>query len=319
MTDTPPTRATILIAGPTASGKSALALAIAERFGGVVINADSMQVYRELNILTARPGAAETARAPHRLYGVLPAARRCSAALWRDMAAAEIARAHAAGRPAIVVGGTGLYFRALTEGFSPVPEVAEDIRRQVGADLERMGFDAYLRRFARQDPEQAARIRPGDRQRLIRAAEVLAATGRSLSYWQSLPADGGVLDAPPLTLLLQAERRWLYARCDARLEWMLDHGALEEVEALLALGLDPDLPAMKALGVAEFAALLRGELSRDQALSRAQMLTRRYAKRQMTWFRHQMQADQIVDAQHLESMAVKIFPKICKFLLTRPG
>ncbi len=319
MNATSPTNVTILIAGPTASGKSALALAIAERFDGVVINADSMQVYKELDILTARPSVAEMARAPHRLYGVLPASRRCSAALWREMAAAEITRAHEAGRPAILVGGTGLYFRALTEGFSPIPDVPEDIRARVGAELEDMGFDAYLSHFARQDPEQAARIRPGDRQRLIRAAEVLAATGRSLAYWQSLPADGGVLPAPPLTLILQAERSWLYARCDARLEWMLDHGALEEVAALLALDLDPDLPAMKALGVAEFAALLRGECSRAEALSRAQMLTRRYAKRQMTWFRHQMQADEILDAQYLESMTVKIFAKICKFLLTRPG
>ena len=274
-----------LIAGPTASGKSGLALALAERTGAEIVNADSMQVYRDLAILTARPATADLLRAPHHLYGVADAAEAWSVGRWLRAAETILAEVAARGRPAIVVGGTGLYFRALTEGLSEIPSVPPPIRDQAEAALAAEGEAAFRSRLRDIDPEAEARIAAGDRQRLVRAMSVALATGRSLSGWQAQagePALGGwrglVLDPP---------REALYARCDARLGAMADLGALEEVRALLARGLDPGLPVMKALGVPEFAAHLTGELTLDQALAAARQSTRRYAKRQTTWFRNQ--------------------------------
>ncbi len=274
-----------LIAGPTASGKSGLALALAERTGAEIVNADSMQVYRDLAILTARPATADLLRAPHHLYGVADAAEAWSVGRWLRAAETILAEVAARGRPAIVVGGTGLYFRALTEGLSEIPSVPPPIRDQAEAALAAEGEAAFRSRLRDIDPEAEARIAAGDRQRLVRAMSVALATGRSLSGWQAQagePALGGwrglVLDPP---------REALYARCDARLAAMVDLGALEEVRALLAHGLDPGLPVMKALGVPEFAAHLTGELTLDQALAAARQSTRRYAKRQTTWFRNQ--------------------------------
>jgi tRNA dimethylallyltransferase len=275
----------LIIAGPTASGKSVLALELADLFGGTVINADSMQIYRDLRILTARPDATAEARAPHRLYGFLDAAERGSVAHWRALALDEIAAATRAGKLPIIVGGTGLYLRALEKGLAPVPEIPEQIRREATDSYRLLGGVGFRERLAELDPE-GARLMPGDRQRLVRAYEVIRATGRPLGAWQAEPS-------PPAayrfgTILLMPPREWLYAGCDARFARMIEAGALAEVVSLAARGLDPELPAMKALGVPELLQHLRGEIALEVAVTAAQQGTRRYAKRQMTWFRHQM-------------------------------
>lgn len=277
----------VLIGGPTASGKSRLALALAEEFGGVVINADSMQLYRELAVLTARPGAAETARAPHRLYGIVPAAEACSAARWRTLALAAIAQAREAGRLPILVGGTGLYFRALLKGLAPVPPVPATVRLKARALFERLGGPAFRAQLAKRDPEMAARLAPNDCQRLVRAFEVLEATGRSLASWQRAAPAGAALALGTLALRLEPPRAALYAACDARFDAMLEQGALDEARRIAALGLDPGLPAMKAVGLRELLAHLAGGLDFETARAKAKQATRRYAKRQLTWFRHQ--------------------------------
>lgn len=313
----------VVIGGPTASGKSALALAVAEEFGGTVINADSMQVYRELTILTARPGPNDLVRAPHRLYGVLGAAERCSAARWRGLALAEIAASHRAGRLPILAGGTGLYLRALLEGLSPIPDVPAEIRAAAMDRLASLGAPAFHAELAKRDPVTAARLQPGDRQRLVRAWEVLEATGRSLADWQH-QAPRSEPDEPalaPRSFVLEPPRPALYAACDARLEGMIAAGALDEVSALDRLGLASSLPAMKAVGVPELLAHLRGETDLETALAAARQATRRYAKRQMTWFRHQMAtAERLetggVTAQLLESLRPRIFANIRHFMLT---
>jgi len=314
----------MIVAGPTASGKSALALALAEAFDGVVINADSMQIYRELKLLTARPGPAETARAPHRLYGVLSGAARCSAGRWREMALTEIAACHAAGRLPLLVGGTGLYLRALERGLAPVPEVPATHREAAVALHREIGGAALHRRLAARDPIVAARLRPSDTQRLIRAWEVLEATGRSLVDWQAKGRSAGGSAAPPhfrfLRIVCLPPRPELYAACDARFQRMIEHGALEEVRALLRLRLDPALPVMKALGVRELARHLAGAIDLNAAVAAAQQATRNYAKRQTTWLRTQVLPSDpdavLLDEQYSESLSAKIFPKIRRFVLT---
>ena len=281
-------RPVLLVTGPTASGKSGLALALAEAFDGVVINADSLQVYRELEILTARPHRRDLARAPHRLYGVLPAAERCSAGRWRAMAWHEIGAAEQAGRVPIVVGGTGLYLRALVEGLAAVPPIAPHLRAAAVARHGELGGPAFHAALAARDPDSARRIHPADRQRLIRAWEVLEATGRSLSDWRR--AAPGRPEAGPrrfLRLCLQPPRAALYAACDGRFLAMIERGAVAEVARLARLSLDPGLPVMKALGVPQLSAFLAGELSLEAAVAEAQKATRRYAKRQLTWLRTQ--------------------------------
>ncbi len=278
-----------IVAGPTASGKSAAALALAEQAGGTVINADSMQVYRELRILTARPNDADLARAPHRLYGTLPAAEACSAGRWLDLAAAEVNESLAAGHLPILVGGTGLYLRALMEGLAPVPPVTDPVRAEARALFEKVGGTGLHERLLAVDPVMAARLAPGDSQRLIRAWEVWCATGRSLADWQAEPAQAPPL--PPLwfrILVLLPGRDAAYAAIDGRFEQMIAAGALEEVRALDALGLDPALPAMKAHGVPALRAHLAGTMSLEEAVRIGQRDTRRYAKRQRTWLRHQL-------------------------------
>jgi tRNA dimethylallyltransferase len=280
--------AVVVLGGPTASGKSALALAIACAFDGTVINADSMQVYRELPILTAQPAAEAQALAPHRLYGFLPAAERCSVARWRAAAQQEIAATLAEGRLPVVVGGTGLYLRALIEGLSPIPEIPTDLRAAAQQRLTALGSVGLHAELARRDPPMAARLRPSDRQRLLRAWEVLEATGRSLEDWHRQPGAGLATEGLPLVrLALLPGREALYAACNARFDAMLERGALAEVAALAAQRLDPDLSAMKALGVRELLAHLRGERPLAEAVAAAQQATRNYAKRQMTWLRHQ--------------------------------
>jgi tRNA dimethylallyltransferase len=275
-----------LIAGPTASGKSGLALRLAQAKGAEIVNADSMQLYADLHVLTARPSPDEERRARHHLYGVADAAKAWSAGAWLRAATTALDEIAARGRPAIVVGGTGLYFTALTQGLADIPSIPADIRMAVRGRLDNLGEDAFRQALARIDPEAAARIAPGDHQRLARAMEVATATGRALTAWQASTTAVLAPDAYR-ALVLDPPREALYAHCDARLEAMAEGGGLEEVRALMARGLDPDLPAMKALGVREFARHLTGELTLEQALNLARQETRRYAKRQITWFRNQ--------------------------------
>jgi tRNA dimethylallyltransferase len=310
------TKPVVILAGPTASGKSALAMAIAREFDGVVINADSMQVYAELRVLTARPSEDDEAQIPHRLYGVLPAAEACSAGHWRELALAEIAQTHNDGKLPIICGGTGLYIKALTEGLSPMPEVPEDIRTACRARLSKQGAATLHAELAARDPVMAGRLEPTDGQRIVRALEVLEATGRSLADWQAAPPDGPPTGLRFITILLMPPRDWLYARCDRRMESMMEEGALDEVRRLIAMGLDPALPAMKALGVKEFAGYLAENIVFDDALSAAQQATRNYAKRQMTWFRNQIVADMVIAEQFSESLVQGIFSFIRHFLLT---
>lgn len=282
MSDTPIT----LIAGPTASGKSALALKLARETGGEIVNADSMQLYAGLRVLTAGPSPEELAQAPHHLFGVADAADGWSVGRWLSAAAAILAEIAARGRPAIVVGGTGLYFRALTHGLAEVPPVPETQREVSSLLYAAQGEPVFRDLLAVLDPAAEARIEIGDRQRLVRAHAVAVATGKPLTAWQTdtkpTLAEGtwrGVVLDPP--------RAELYDRCDLRLGLMVEQGALDEVRAMEARGLDPSLPALKAVGYRELAAHLRGETSLDEALDAARQETRRYAKRQMTWFRNQ--------------------------------
>ncbi len=307
----------VILAGPTASGKSRLAVDIARAHGGVVINADSMQLYRELSILTARPGRAETAVVPHRLYGVVPAAEACSAVRWRDMALAEIAAARDAGRLPIVVGGTGLYLRALTDGLAPVPDIPPEVRAAARTLHARLGGAAFHARLAERDADAAARLAPGDSHRLIRAWEVIEATGASLAEWQRRQTGDGGLDGRLVRLVLMPPRAALYQRCDARLVAMVERGALDEVAALIGLGLAADLPAMKAVGVPELARHLAGETDLETAIAAAQQATRRYAKRQRTWFRHQMAADWVMEAFHPGDSDTDTVAEIGRFLVDR--
>ena len=275
-----------LIAGPTASGKSALALDLAERTGGRIVNADAIQLYADLEILTARPGAEDLARAPHALYGVADGADAWSVGRWLRAATALLEAAAAADGPLIFVGGTGLYFRALTQGLAEAPAADPDLRDELLADYDRLGEPEMRARLAALDPAAAARIAPNDRQRLVRALGVSLATGRSLSDWQAdtvpvLTQDQwrGVVVAP--------DRGLLHTRIDARVEVMARHGVTEEVARLAARTLAPDLPVMKAVGYREFAAHVQGDCALDQSISDTQTATRQYAKRQMTWFRNQ--------------------------------
>ena len=276
-----------LIAGPTASGKSALAFRLAAAVGGEIVNADSMQLYADLRLLTARPSPQEEARAPHHLFGIADAADGWSVGRWLRAAEKTLGEIAARDRPAIVVGGTGLYFRALTQGLAEIPQVPAEVRAQAGEDYEQMGEMDFRGRLGSVDPAAAARIAPGDRQRLVRAWEVYAATETPLTDWQGA-GEAAIAPGSWRAAALEPPREALYARCDARLAAMIEAGVLREVAALAARNLDADLPLMKAVGVREFAAHLRGETSLETALAAAQQETRRYAKRQSTWMRGQM-------------------------------
>jgi tRNA dimethylallyltransferase len=278
----------ILIAGPTASGKSALALALAERIGGAIINADSMQVYRDLRILTARPTPEEEARVPYFLYGHVDAAEDYSVGRWLADVAGALAAAQDARRLPILVGGTGLYFKALTHGLSAIPPVSREVRERVRGEAEGIAAPDLHARLARDDPRTAAALRPSDRQRIIRALEVFAATGRPLAEWREKPGVPLIAGADAVPVFLAVDRSELHRRIDARFDAMLQTGALGEVRALAARKLDPRLPAMKAHGVPWLMRHLAGEISLAQAAAGGKADTRRYAKRQDTWFRHQL-------------------------------
>ncbi len=280
--------AAILIAGPTASGKSALALALAEQFGGTIVNADSMQVYRDLRIITARPSPEDEARVPHRLYGHVDAGENYSTGRWCRDVAEVLAETAVQGRIPILVGGTGLYFKALTSGLAAVPPIPADIRTHVRGRLQSEGVAPLFAELIKLDPVTAQRLMPNDRSRISRALEVVLATGRSLTDWhrEGLPA---LIDPTrAVKVFLTCERKQLVARIETRFAVMLKDGALDEVKALAARHLDPLLPALKAHGVPWLIRHLNGEISIDEAAAGAVMDTRRYAKRQVTWFRNQM-------------------------------
>jgi tRNA dimethylallyltransferase len=278
----------ILIAGPTASGKSALALALARRFGGAVINADSQQVYRDWRILSARPTPADEAQAPHFLYGHVALDARYSVGAWLREITDVLAQCRARALTPIITGGTGLYFKALTQGLAPIPPIPSGIRAEGEAQLEYLGLARFAAQLAEHDPETAASLDRANPVRLLRAWEVLRTTGTGLAEWRRRTG-------PPLLPLdqttaftLTPPRDWLHARCGTRFDAMLEQGVLDEVTRVMALGLDPTLPGMKAVGAPELMAHLTGDLSLAEAATRAKTATRRYAKRQLTWARNQM-------------------------------
>ncbi len=273
----------VLICGPTASGKSALALELASEFGGVVINADSMQVYAELRIVTNRPTPADEASAPHRLYGFRPAREPYSAALWLADVKRELADASRKGRLPVIAGGTGLYFKALTEGLSEIPDIPEAVRAHYRLAAQVQPPEALHAELARRDPLTASRLRPSDPQRIVRALEVLEATGRPLAEWHATKQPPLLPLAQAFRLAMSVDRAELYRRCDLRFDMMIAQGAIEEARAVAALGLDPALPAMRAVGLPPLLAYVRGEIGLDEAAARAKTNTRNYAKRQVTW------------------------------------
>lgn len=304
---TSPEQPLALIAGPTASGKSAVAIALAQRIAkngrsAVIINADSAQVYADLSVLSARPTEDEMAGIEHRLFGAWDGSEACSAAAWATRARAEIADVHAAGGVPILVGGTGLYLKVLLEGIAPIPEIDPVIRVAVRA----MDEDAAYKLLQIEDPQRATELAPGDRQRIARALEVKRSTGVTLGDWQLAKA-GGIADEIDLhALIIEPERAWLYERCDARFEAMLETGALEEVAALYARELDPDLPVMRAIGVPEIAAYLAEMIDRERMIAAGQQATRNYAKRQFTWFRRQPPAEWLRVCPTWESESIDI-------------
>jgi tRNA dimethylallyltransferase len=302
----PPPLKPILIAGPTASGKSALALELAERLGGVVINADSMQVYAELRILTARPSQAEEARATHSLYGFVPAGEAYSAGRFVKDAAGAIAGAHAKGLRPIIVGGTGLYFKALTEGLSPIPGVDPTVRQRWRDEAQSKGAGELFIHLTMLDPETAARLNPSDTQRIVRALEVLTSSGRPLSYWQSQKGTPVVDLAAAHAFAIVPERGPLQTRADARFDQMIEAGALDEAASLLRLGLDPELPSMRALGVAPLIAHLQGKASVAEAVAAAKLETRQYIKRQETWIRRYMIAWKHIKTKETQQFATEV-------------
>jgi len=278
----------VLIAGPTASGKSALALQKAAETGGVIVNTDSMQVYDVLRVLTARPSDEDLARAPHRLYGHVAPNEAYSTGRWLEDVRAVMADPEVAGRPLVFAGGTGLYFRALTQGLSPMPDIPDAVRTRWRERLAEEGAEKLHQVLRQEDPEAAMSIGPGDGQRIVRALEVRDASGRSILDWQAEAGEPLIDVSRAERIVVMPAREILYRNIERRLDRMVGEGALEEVRALLELGLDPAMPAMKAIGVREFSGVLEGRIPIEDALVQAKTATRQYAKRQMTWFRNQL-------------------------------
>jgi tRNA dimethylallyltransferase len=279
----------VLLAGPTASGKSAAAIEIAERFGGEIVNTDSMQVYADLSTITARPSGGDLAQAVHHLYGHVDGAVNHSVGLWRNEAEQVLARLRDTGRLPILVGGTGLYFKAAERGLAEMPSVPDAVRGEVRAAAHGIATSELHARLAAEDPDIAARLRPTDRQRILRAREIFAATGRPLSSWQREPHTAPLVQSGRcLRVFMAPERQTLYARIDRRFDTMMAAGAMDEVAALARRELDPALPVMRAHGVPWLIRAWRGAISLEEAVEASKADTRRYAKRQFTWFRHQM-------------------------------
>ncbi len=291
----------ILIAGPTASGKSSAALKLAQACNGAIINADSMQVYRELRILSARPGKADEALVPHYLYGSVAAAQAYSTGMWVDEVARTLKTVWSQGRTPIIVGGTGLYFYALENGLSPVPDIPVEVREKWREKLAAEGVAPLYDELKTLDCPMAERLKPNDGQRIVRALEVMEATGVSLSEWHARDHLTPVLAGDDIVrLVVSVERQEIYRRCDQRLDTMIEAGGLDEVADLLALKLDPRLPAMKALGVPQLGGYLKGEVTLEKALEKAKTETRRYAKRQLTWLKRNMIAWRYLNEQQMQ-------------------
>ncbi len=300
----------ILIAGPTASGKSRLALDIATRIDGVIINADSMQVYEDLSILTARPPLADLAVAPHRLYGFVPGSEPYSVGRYVTDAELAISECAESGQIPILVGGTGLYFKALLDGLSPIPPIPRPVREHWRAEVARLGPERLHEILSERDPEMASRLQTSDPQRIVRALEVLDATGQSLAEWQRIPGVPTVSGATAIKMVIDTDREELYEKSDARLDAMLAAGALDEVARLAARKLDPNLPVMRAIGVQPLLAHLRGRIDLDTALDATKTETRNYIKRQLTWLRRNMISWKWLNAQQKDSFVANILPII---------
>jgi tRNA dimethylallyltransferase len=300
----------LVIAGPTASGKSGLALEVADKYNGVIINCDSMQVYTELRIITARPSSADEAHISHKLYGAVSVEDPYSVGIWRDMAITEIEACWQNGKLPIITGGTGLYIKALMEGLTEIPKVSSEIRENVIARHNKIGVEAFHQELREFDPVSAERLNKSDSQRVIRAFEVYVATERSLSDWHKQEPTAEPLSAHYQSIIFEPPRGALYAKCEDRLDWMVENGALDEVRNLMNFNLDLGCPPMKALGVPEIIAYLNSNLTLEEALNIAKQSTRHYVKRQMTWFRNQIVQNHGVNAQYSESLLPGIFSNI---------
>lgn len=299
----------ILIAGPTASGKSALAIRMAHKTGGFIVNTDSMQVYDVLELLTARPNKTDLAAAEHHLYGHVAPSMSYSTGRWLNDVASLLLQPSMKDRTPIFVGGTGLYFRALLGGLSQMPEVPEDVRAYWRGRMETDGPEFLHRVLGERDPDMAAALQPSDSQRIVRALEVFEGTGKSLLAWQETKGQALVDENSARKVALSPDREWLSQRIARRFALMWDNGAIDEVRALLALNLDPVLPAMKAIGVREITAFLQGSMSREEAVERSVIATRQYAKRQSTWFRNQLDSSWSVHANSDEAFTQLTTPK----------
>ncbi len=300
----------ILIAGPTASGKSGLALAVARAFDGVIVNADASQVYQDLQIITARPSHDEMGQVPHKLYGHVSGGTAYSTGAWLEDITQVLKDLEAAQKRAIIVGGTGLYFQALLNGLSNVPKIDEEIRAFWRQEADRLGAQELHKVLQLKDPIMAKRLNPADTQRVVRALEVIEGTGRSLDLWQQETGPALLDLSQTVPFVLQFEREVLYQRIDERFEQMVHQGGLEEVKVLLGHGFDEGLPIMRALGVPELSNYLKGDISLDEAIKRAAQQTRRYAKRQLTWLRRNMLSWNNVNAQQMATESHNIFSKI---------
>ncbi len=284
----------LVIGGPTASGKSGLSLLVAEQLNGVVINCDSMQVYNALPILTAQPTQQDFERAPHKLYSIFEPLETCDAAKWRELAIAEINAAHAQNQLPIIAGGTGFYIKALLHGLSPIPDIDPEIRATLSKMREDLGIDEFFKAFAEIDPVMAARIDSQNGQRITRAWEVLEGTGKSLAEWQSVPPIAPPDDLAFTAITLLPDREALYNKCNTRFEWMFNSGAIDEVAEFKEKYPTEEMSLKNALGYREVCAYLEGTMSKPDAIEKSQQITRRYAKRQMTWLRNQIEADMII-------------------------
>ncbi|MCP4393693.1 MAG: tRNA (adenosine(37)-N6)-dimethylallyltransferase MiaA [Alphaproteobacteria bacterium] len=281
----------LIVAGPTASGKSSLAIKLAKELNGVIINADSMQIYKELSIITARPSPKDGATVPHTLYGAISGFEECDAAKWCGLAASEMKRTWNNGKLPIITGGTGMYIKSLTDGLSPIPDIDETIRTETRALADEIGAAALHEQLHQHDKATADRLKPNDAQRICRAWEVLKSTGKPMSYWRSQP-NTPVISANFFTIVLAPDRNILYQRCNNRFEKMLkEDGAIEEIKNLISLNIPKTNTIMKALGVPEVIDYLNGNINIDEAISKASQTTRNYAKRQLTWLRNQVKAD----------------------------
>ena len=303
-------RPVLIIAGPTASGKSDFALELAKKYEGVVINCDSMQVYHELKVITARPSSVDEGDIPHKLYGIISAADTFSAGIWRTLAETEIEACWESGKLPIVTGGTGLYIKSLMGGLTEIPSVPKKIREEVIEHRGKIGVEAFHDELREFDPISAERLNKSDTQRVIRAYEVFMATKHSLSYWHNQEQSAEPFHAHYQTIIFEPPRDVLYEKCEDRLDLMLKNGALDEVRALKDIDLDPRCPAMKALGIPEFLAYLNNKMSLEDALNAAKQSTRRYAKRQTTWFRNQIVQDYRINAQYSKCLLPEIFANI---------